>query len=76
MWNINPIKIIQEQKDGYFAIGPWGCDGYYDNEKLRYVRTIWKFDRLIPINSVVEITKVGEWENIPKDVKKGIELLT
>jgi len=60
-WNINPVEIVNDERSGYFAIGPWGCDGHRD-DCGHWVETIEKFEQLIPIKSVVRISKVGEWE--------------
>ena len=61
-WNINPVELINREAPGFFAIGPWGCDGYHSNEEGRYIRTPEKFEQLIPIRNVLRITRVGEWE--------------
>jgi hypothetical protein len=59
-WNINPIKLVNDQASGYFAIGPWGCDGYWQGAE--YIRTPENFEELIPIRNVLRISRPGEWE--------------
>jgi len=58
-WNINPVELVNSESPGYFAIGEWGCDGFWDYGK--YIRTPEKFKMLIPIRSVVKISDVGIW---------------
>ena len=60
-WNINPVELVRYRSSGFFGIGKWGCDGYHDGGA--YIRTPEKFEQLIPIDSVVKLTDIGEWEN-------------
>lgn len=59
-WNIHPIRLIEEKHSGFFAIGPWGCDGHWQGSQ--YIRTPERFEQLIPIRNVLRITRAGEWE--------------
>jgi hypothetical protein len=62
-FNINPIQIVQDKDIGYFAImESWGDSGYHDNLRGIYIHTPEKFKELIPISSIVSISKIGEWE--------------
>lgn len=61
-WNIDPVQLVNDKESGYFAIGKWGCDGYWDNDHGVYVRTPEKFDDLIPIRNVLRVSDIGKWE--------------
>ena len=59
-WNIDPVRLIEEEAKGFFAIGPWGCDGTWEGSV--YKRTPEKFQQLIPVRNVSRVSRVGEWE--------------
>jgi len=60
-WNIRPVEIVENERKGYFVIGPLGCGGYqgkcgewvYDNSK---------YEKMIPVKSVLYITEPNVWE--------------
>lgn len=49
-WNINPIKLINKEREGFFVIAKWGSGGRSPCEKL------------IPIRSVLYIEEPDKWE--------------
>lgn len=61
-WNIDPVHLVYKNADGYFAIGKWGCDGHWDKNTGRYIRTPENFTQLILIHKVMKITETEKWE--------------
>jgi hypothetical protein len=61
-WNIDPISILHENGNGFFVIGPWGSGYKYVDGEHYYDPS--KFERMIPVRNVLEITEL----DVPFDV--------
>ena len=69
-WNISPMELIEDEAKGFFAIGPWGCDGQWQGSV--YVRTPERFQQLIPVRNVSRVSRVGEWEMPETERQPGL----
>lgn len=65
-WNIDPVEIIEKQRTGYFIIGPWGSgwnnEGPYSPIAGRGYYDPSKFEKMVPVSSVLYIEDPAKWE--------------
>lgn len=79
-WNIDPVRIIQDQRSGYFVIGPYGSGWSYENPDRPVAGRGYydpsKFEKIVPVSSVLYIEDPGKWEKeeVMEEVEAALEM--
>lgn len=60
-WNINPVEIVNDEKNGFFCICEWG-NAFSRDDRGELIYHPENIQELVFVKSVVSITETHKWE--------------